>query len=1749
MRKNILNGGILTLTGRTILSGYLLILISGIIAPSIQAQDLTGRPDRGTGGKGTETTSGIDNINLQNGNVSLQIPLASLPPVAGGKLSYSLTAYYNSSLWNAYRNEARGHLQNSGCDALYTTEVVLPADNGGWRIGGQYEIEFRDARADFDYLDPDSTTCYDSEFYLMAGRFFKPILKMPDGSEHEMRIDGYFPTYTGNRQHLYNYYRYQGTNAVPFGSPIRLYTVDGTYVTATYDPSGSYTIYLKDGTQISPATGGQRIKDTNGNTILNGTRTVGGNSENFIKDEQTGREIKWSAATYNSSPATKVEYQTVGGVWQTVWAVWGTTTPQGILYTTKDWNPTAQVNGAECSKQRLINAGALSVIREIILPATEQSVAPQQYSFDYNSDTSTQVTSNNVRFQCSATNPPPASYTRNVSGLGEVSRITTPTGLQLKYTYVHDTFNLTGFYLNSDNAIKNGITKKEAVHDGVTDVWTYDTPFSSLDNQAAMTSPDGSSYSEAFYPTDPLRTAQGGTDGLGGLTYRTFQSGKIMTERHWTLLGGANLTAFASGDKVTFNPVVDTEYTSLLDDSGNRLKMTAKKFQYDYNGELTQTVEYDWFDPSAVTFSSDSYALPTGVPAGATALRTVNTSFYNQAANASSTNAYQKRTVGTSTIILGAVQETSVGASITRMSYDSQTYGTAPTKGNLTQASVWNDTNSTWLNSSMTYDTYGNVITKTDPKGYTTQIFYEDLTHALPTKTIVDPQNGSGQQIATMTYDFSTGAVLTTTDINGNTSSVDYTNLLLGAVDPFGRPGTTYSPYVSINGTNQRLTSKTYYEDAARKTRVEADVNAENDAVSKARESRDQLGRTVLTERNENGANAYTISSETIYNTPLDRTVMTSNPHRSAAAATDGWTRVKSDILGRGIEAATFSGTTAPPITLTNSNWTGSVTTAYATNATTVTDQAGKLRRSVVNALGQLIRVDEPNAQGQLDVSGSPVQSTNYSYDALGNLKTVSQGVQTRTFVYDSLSRLKSATNPESGTINYTYDNNGNLATKIDANTITTTYTYDALNRVTLRDYSDTTPDVTYTYENATITSRKGVLTKVANNTSTTEYVAFDTLGRVTQSRQTTDGVVYGDNTNPMTYTYNLGGALIEQKYPSGRVVKNVLDTDGDLSLVQSKKNSNAGYWNYAKSFTYTAAGAVSSMQLGNGRWESTAFNSRLQPTNINLGTTQGAADKLNLAFTYGTTQNNGNVLTQTITTPAETRGSTTYAAFTATQTYNYDELNRLKDATETISSQTGWKQTFTYDRYGNRSFDEGSISSNNYLTTTLTRNCQTSTYNPNGICDKKKVNPTFAASNRINQNQDGTNDYLLDSAGNTTKDADGRTFIYDAENKQIEVKNASNVSIGQYFYDGDGKRVKKVAGTETTIFVYDASGKMVAEYATTVASQSAAQVSYLTSDHLGSPRINTDANGAVTARHDYQPFGEEIAVIGGNMARTGYSSDAVRQKFTGYERDDEIEEDFAEARYYNYKLGKFNSSDPLMASAVVNDPQSWNRYSYVGNNPLNFTDSTGMRKDDNDNCPDGKICNYDENGKITDIQDDTNPIRVFISVVGAVVYEIPKRTTYVIEWTIRFPKQIPDPTPLVKEAPSIIPRLISVPFLIHAMGTTIACSGYREISDGNGGCRRMTPEEITKIYGNPDIDTSANPNPADNQPTTNNDTESPTLSNEDNSDKNNEPKPREHTKNKSKARHDKHTKPRSGRPTTKDRQKWDKVWRPKKKR
>jgi RHS repeat-associated protein len=988
------------------------------------------------------------------------------------------------------------------------------------------------------------------------------------------------------------------------------------------------------------------------------------------------------------------------------------------------------------------------------------------------------------------------------------------------------------------------------------------------------------------------------------------------------VFSGASI--FSPNGNVDFNSVVDFEYTTLTDAGGNNLKMSAKAFQYDYNGNLTLTTEYDWFDPALV--SRDSLGVPTGVPGSAVVLRTVSNSYHNAAMTSTSGNVYAKRNISTATpLILSALQQTTTGPAITQLSYDNQSYGTAPTIGNVTSQKVWVDLDSKWITSSQTYNSYGNITTRTDPRGNVTEFHYDDSTHALPTRVVVDPQNGTGTQTTMTEFDFHTGLVKNQTDPNGNITTVDYTNQLLSAVDPFGRPGIIYGPTIS----SQRHRVTTTYLDNARQTIVATDLSTPGDKLLKTRTTSDQLGRVTLTEQTEDGTN-YTISAANVYQ-QMGKITFSSNPKRSSGASTDGWTRTTLDTAGRVIEVASFSGAAQPPATGTNANWTGSVTTAYEANFTTVTDQAGKLRRSMVDALGRLIRVDEPDASNSLGTTASPVQPTNYSYNVLGNLVTVSQGAQTRTFSYDSLSRLRSATNPESGTTTYNYDDSGNLITRQDARSITTTISYDAINRPKAKTYSDGTPRIDYFYDTQSLPTgaptfdrghAKGRLVAVTyGGGSAGTYRGYDGRGLVVRQYQQTDSVNYLAEA-----TYRLNGSLQTETYPSvpGAADRRLLNYNIDnAGRVASLSTSAASYAPAASvsSINYTAPGALSSQTYGNSLVHAVSYNSRLQTSEIRLGTGSNPTSVVSIAYNYGTTNNNGNV--QSITYAG---GGLSY-----TQSFGYDSSNRLTTSNE--NSGANWSQTNGYDRYGNRWVDLGGGNQSLYFT---------------------------ASNNRITGSS-------YDTAGNLLNDGT-HSYTYDAENKIAKVDN-----VNAYVYDGEGQRVRKLLG-ENLRFVYGIGGQLIMEFSGSTGSLTKEYIygaggllatieptavnsngtRYTTADHLSSPRVVTNSSAVVMSRHDYEPFGEELAAgVGGRTTGMGFPgmSDGLRQKFTSKERDLESGLDYFKARYYSSSQGRFTSIDPREINfeaateefqTYLGNPQNWNRYAYVLNSPLVLLDQDG---------------------------------------------------------------------------------------------------------------------------------------------------------------------------------------------------------------
>ena len=187
--------------------------------------------------------------------------------------------------------------------------------------------------------------------------------------------------------------------------------------------------------------------------------------------------------------------------------------------------------------------------------------------------------------------------------------------------------------------------------------------------------------------------------------------------------------------------------------------------------------------------------------------------------------------------------------------------------------------------------------------------------------------------------------------------------------------------------------------------------------------------------------------------------------------------------------------------------------------------------------------------------------------------------------------------------------------------------------------------------------------------------------------------------------------------------------------------------------------------------------------------------------------------------------------------------------------------------------------------------------------------------------------------------------FGYDANGRMVKASKA-NVPDAVSVYDAAGMRVAERVNDVWRFSIYDIGGKMVAEYGG-VAAADEGGVKYLLSDWQGSTRAVLSNGGFVKARMDYTAYGEEIASgVGLRTPALGYSAtsgDSLRQRYGLTERDDASGLDHTWFRKNENRGGRWTSPDPYNGSISLGDPQSFNRYSYVANQPTNFIDPSGL--------------------------------------------------------------------------------------------------------------------------------------------------------------------------------------------------------------
>ncbi len=569
----------------------------------------------------------------------------------------------------------------------------------------------------------------------------------------------------------------------------------------------------------------------------------------------------------------------------------------------------------------------------------------------------------------------------------------------------------------------------------------------------------------------------------------------------------------------------------------------------------------------------------------------------------------------------------------------------------------------------------------------------------------------------------------------------------------------------------------------------------------------------------------------------------------------------------------------------------------------------------------------------------------------MSTTKADSGDVETE-FAFDDFGRRTSRTSPDSGLTSYTYFPNDLVATRTDADNITLTYQYDALNRLTQILKNDSTSLVSYGYdETVDGVEQKGRLTSMTDASGNAVYL-YNIHGELVKETRTTAGQVFVTE-----YGYTGNGEVEHIIYPSDRKVTWNRDETGQLTSVTSLYEGKVGF--LAKNIVSKPFGPITGLKAGNDLVLSRSVDSLYRLSGITGG---GLYERTYSYWSDGLVRN--------IVDPA----STDHA-------YSYDDLGQLDTATVPAGSFD-----FDHDGVGNR------------LSRTVD-SVDTTGYN------------YASGTNRLNQSTGAVAaSFGYDNSGNIATDSTDTTVYNLTDDQRLASVTKNGVTAGAYQYDGRGLRTVKAVNGETTLFIYCKSGKLIAEADSNgnihkeyvylegnifahflyevpggaleeaiadgeslpeiapdpvaaetsekavpsfavetstpsntaflqavymillLQNKSAEGAYYYITDHLGAPHIITDDSGSVVWQAEYLPFGKvniSVAQIENNL------------RFPGQYFDAETGLHYNWNRYYNPETGRYIAADPIGLGGGIN------LFAYVGGDPVNGFDLWGLMEFD----------------------------------------------------------------------------------------------------------------------------------------------------------------------------------------------------------
>jgi RHS repeat-associated protein len=570
-----------------------------------------------------------------------------------------------------------------------------------------------------------------------------------------------------------------------------------------------------------------------------------------------------------------------------------------------------------------------------------------------------------------------------------------------------------------------------------------------------------------------------------------------------------------------------------------------------------------------------------------------------------------------------------------------------------------------------------------------------------------------------------------------------------------------------------------------------------------------------------------------------------------------------------------------------------------------------------------------------------------FTYDAFGNLTKTRTRAHNKnsdiTNIYDVLGRKTQMTDPVKGTWNYTYNAFGELYTQKTARNHTITFAYDSLGRM-IRRYEPSEGTSCWIYGTTANVSQKAVgkllsKTKYAGKSVSCnsppvpdiqKRYEYDDFGRV--KKQTTQ---IGYTQYHQLQTYDSFSRPNVTTFPTGTV------------SVASKAHYNSYGYPYK----------TSRVSDGYSLSEVITMNSRGQVTEMKNGN--------NVTSTYGHDSQTGwldvinvaksSTLLHHLDISHDVRGNVTskrsnYAASSGigsdfTETYSYDALNRLRTrnigytaGSNSLPAAFKGEHSYTYDNWGNFKFKTGAGHYKYHATKVHQLVGVYSNYS-NSVFTGSKYSFTYDANGNVEA--DGTRTFTYASFDKPTRITKGTatsdmSYGVDRElyyKDDTTIENGASVRYRRYYIGAYEKVVRTGGNGNMTEHKYNI-GNAVLTYRSGSNTKS-----FVHHDNQGSVIATTDHLGQVATQDIYDPFGKQSEVYRAPVYITTLPPITDRG-YTGHKQMNHVDIIHMNGRIYDPTIGRFMQADPFIQAP--NNSQNYNRYSYVLNNPMSYTDPSG---------------------------------------------------------------------------------------------------------------------------------------------------------------------------------------------------------------